>query len=382
MKARRRSTDPWFGGHRLGVKHGGRNLGERGVALLFVILLVVVVSILGGAAALAWIRYHDFAAREDEKAALARIDQLFRGQVMEAAAIPAPTNLLSVVAAVAGESLDRTVDNPRGNERVVLADPGLTLGPLGLSKLPYSQTMAASIAPRNPRLLLLSSAGSPLPADLVSGTTLGAGQFSNLWSAAQGRAPVDWDWNGNPADLCFQRISFGDLFVELTLRYYEDEPQHRGMYTLDNQHALTSLPALLPNGADSFAPFIVRGTYLSLYGANGVLQFRDIIRDNAIVYTCRNGIWYRGFGRIGSRVGAVIRHPTPEQFVDGLAAFLDPGIPLWPQNTTTSKDEMEAAILNFLALGVSDNQSSAMSVAQETLIDAWVEFNGATPNAP
>ncbi|MCB1129210.1 MAG: hypothetical protein KDM81_22110, partial [Verrucomicrobiae bacterium] len=249
----------------------------------------------------------------------------------------------------------------------------------------YGQTMTGSAAPRNPRLLVLSSAGSSLPTNLVSGVALTTNQFNNLWSTAQGEVPADWNWNGNPDDLCIQRVDFGDLFVALTLRYYADEPQHYGRYTLDSRESTTNLTALLPyvSGQNPvFSPFVIRGTYLSLYGTNGVLQFRDIIQDNATIYTCRDGVWYRGLGRSGSRVGPAIRHPTPEEFADALAAFLSPEVPLWPDNGGATKSDMEAAIMNFLTVGATDNQGNAMNDAQEALIDAWVEFTGANPNKP
>jgi hypothetical protein len=357
---------------------------EQGLALLLVLILLVTASILAGAATLVWTRHYDHEARSREKAELARIDRLSRRIIRDTTFIPHPTNLLEFVASAAGESVAGAAGNRRGNPRVVLADPQLGVGPLGLGTLPYSQGTNGTVAPRNPRLLLLSSAGSPLPTNMLSGAVLDANEFGNLWNIAQGQVPADWNWNGNPEDLCIQRMQLGDLFVQVTLRYHEDESQHEGMYTLDNQPAGAVLPAVLPNGASTFTTFVIRGTYLSLYGTNGLtqLQFRDIIQDNDAIYTCRDGVWYRGMGRLGSRVGPSIRHPTPEEFADGLAAFLNPEIPLWSQNDEATKADLETAIMDFLTVGAYDNQSREMGDAQEALIDAWVAFTGAQPNKP
>ncbi len=354
---------------------------ERGLALLVVILMLFVVTTLAAVAAFAWIRYYDRTTRYDEKSTLAQIHRTLRHQVMDVAWIPRPTDALRTVASLAGQPQAQVELNPRGNPRVVLADPGLGIGPLGFEGLPYRQSMKASTLPRNPRLVLLSSAGDELPTNIVTGATLTTNQFNNLWMTAQGQVPADWNWNGNPGDLCIERMHLGDLFVEVSLRYYADAPQHRGKYTLDSQEVTTNAPALLP-GLTTFAPYVIRGTYLSLYGTNAVLQFRDIVQDNEIIYTCRNGIWYRGLGRLGSRLGPVIRHPTPEEFADGLIAFLSPEIPLWSQNNGSTKSDLAAAIVDFLSVGAYDNQSQAMGAAQQALIDAWVEFTGASPNKP
>ena len=352
------------------------------MTLLAVILMVFVVVTLAGAAALVWIRHYDRAARHDEKRTLAEIERALRHEVMDSGLIPEPTNVLRTVASLTGQSDAQVEFNPRGNPRVVLADPGLGIGPLGFEGLPYRQSVSGARLPRNPRLVLLSSTGSELPTNMVSGATLTTSQFANLWTTAQGQTPADWNWNGDPDDLCIRPLHLDDLFVQVTLRYYTNAPQHHGKYTLDSRGITTNAPTLLPLPELPFSPYVIRGTYLSLYGTNDVVQFRDMLQEDAITYTCRNGVWYRGSGRLGNRVGPVIRHPTPEEFADGLMAFLSPQIPNWSQNTRASKSDLETAIVNFLTLGAQDNQSAAMAAAQQALIDALVAFTGAQPNKP
>lgn len=358
------------------------SVARCGMTLLAVLILVIVASILAGSAALAWIRYYDLAARQNEKAALADIERAIRQSIMTHASIPRPADLLIALGAVSGRSMAQTVSTARGNPRVVLGDPEFGLGwPLGLG-LPYVQTMNGSVEPRSPRLLLLSSAGRALPTNMVSGATLTEAQFSNLWNTVQGRAPADWNWNGNADDLCIQRIHLDNLFVRLTLQYYQDQPQHRGRYTLDHRGITTNAPALLSDTAHAFTSYAIRGSHLGLHGTNGTLQFRDILQDNDTVYTCRNGIWYRGTGYFGTRMGPTVRHPSPEELVDALMAFMDPQVPLWPENIQASKEDLLAAIINYLSIGAYDNQSLAFSEAQQALIDAWEEFTGVNANDP
>ena len=355
------------------------------MTLLAVILMVFVVATLAGAAALVWIRHYDRTARHDEKSTLAEIERTLRHEVMEAGWIPRPADVLRTVASLTGRSEAQLTINPRGNPRVVLADPGLGIGPLGFEGLSYTQRVSGATLPRNPRLVLLSSTGDELPANMVSGATLTTTQFANLWTTAQGQTPADWNWNGDPDDLCIRPLHLDDLFVQVTLRYYTNAPQHHGKYTLDSRGITTNAPTLLPLPELPFSPYVIRGTYLSLYGTNDVLQFRDMMQDNNLTnltYTCRNGVWERGLGGFDKRVGPVIRHPTPEEFADGLLAFLDPKIPLWDQNPGSTKSDLETAIVNFLTLGAQDNQSAAMAAAQQALIDVLVDFTGAPPNKP
>ncbi len=355
--------------------------GDGGFTLLAVLIMLASATILGSVVTLALLGVYDRAARYAEVNSLADLHRAIRHRVMESTSIPGAVDLLGSAAPLAGLSRGQAEMSVRRTPRVVLVEPGLAIGPSGTGALPYIQGMTGSLQPLNPRLLLLSSTGDPLPTNLVSGASLTVGQFSNLWSTAQGQVPSDWNWSGNPGDLCIERVHLDDLFVRITLRYHNSSAEHRGKYTLGSQGLTTNSPAQLP-GLTNFVPYVIRGTSLSLYGTNNVLQFRDVVQEDDLVYTCRNGIWYRGLGNGGTRVGPVIRHPTPQEFADCLMNFLSPEVPLWSQNTTSTKSNMETAIINFLTAGAYNNKSSAMGTSQKALIDAWVAFTGANPNKP
>ncbi len=354
---------------------------DRGGWLLVAVLIaVVVLCTLALALAPAWIRYFAMEARSKEGQEMRDLQKAFRDGIVDDSRIPAPTGFVAVVRGRAGKSDQGVQFNPVGRQRVILADPEVSLGPGGTNTLPFNQGQTGSAPPRNGRLLVISSMGKDLPANIVTGANLTAAQFSNLWNAPHGRKPADWNWDGDPLDLCIERLQLSDLFVTVTLRYYADSPEHRGRYLVSSDPGATNAPALLPSPA--FTNAFLRGTYLSLHGTNGSLQFRQILQDSSLTYTCQDGIWRQGQGTRGTRVGPVIRHPTPEEFADALEAFLDSQVALWPDNSGATKADMFSAITNFLATGAYANQGQHMSSAQNDLIDVWVSFTGAQPNKP
>ena len=346
---------------------------------MVVLVVVTAISIAGLALAVTWIRQHRMAGRDAERLELAAIAMALRTHAAEEGSIPHPTNLAQTLAARLSLPENRIRTNRQARPRVVIEDPDLALGPSGIGRLPFVQGVTGSRTPTNARLVILSSMGRPLPAGLTSGAALTTAQFSNLWNAADGRKPADWVWDGDADDLCLQRVALSDLFVTVTLRYREDAPQHRGRYLA------SAAPTTNGHTILAFTPATntyLRGTLLSLFGTNGTLQFRDVLQENGRVYTCQDGVWRLGEGSSGSRIGPVVRHPSPEEFADALAAFMDPDVALWPNNTGTTKADLFSAITNFLAVGAYNNQGSAMDAAQQALIDGWVDFTGAQPNKP
>jgi hypothetical protein len=357
-----------------------RNVG--GWLLLGVLVLTAAAAAVALAVSLVWVRYHDLGAHEAEKQALSDIAAGLRGYAMDTGLIPAPATVLPVVAARSGVALSQMQANRRGNPRVIIADPDIGLGPSGTGSLPYTQGQTGSRFPRNPRLVMLSSLGRALPSTFIEGATLTTAQFSNIWSAAQGQKPAGWEWTGSPNDLCIGRVHFGDLFVSLVLKYYTTNTTDRGRYAVASDRFVTNTPATL--AATSVTNSYLRGSYLFLYspGSTVTPQFADILQEDNLTYTCQNGVWRRGEGVGANRVGAVIRHPTPEEFADAVLMFMDPETTLWPNNTESTKDQLLYAVLNFLGKGATNNLGEAMSDAQELMIDRWVQFTGAGPNSP
>lgn len=360
-----------------------RTIRRKGGWILWAVLgTLAVMAVLALAVAVVWVRQYDMRMREAEKQALADIGEAFRRVVIETATIPSPTNFASVVALRTGKSLAQVQFNRRTGPRVVIADPDLGLGTNGTGKLTYTQGRFGSLYPVNPRLVLLSSLSRPLPAGLTTGATLTTAQFSNVWNTIQGARPAGWVWDGDPNDLFVQRVHLGDLFVKLKLQYYtKTNATDRGYY------AVTSSPLLAEaNRASLAAPdyaltnYYIRGSYLSLYGPDGVLQFRDILQDDGLIYTCQNRVWRQGLGSRGFRVGPVIRHPTPEEFADCLEIFLTQE--LWAGNPDVSLSDMLYNITNFLATCAYDATDGHRLQAQSDLLDAWADFTGASINKP
>jgi hypothetical protein len=352
---------------------------DKGWVFIAVLVMVTAASIIGLALTLVWVRYHRMVARHAEKQELVQLANAYRAHVMQSTAIPHPTSFVQVVRSRVEKPHAAIQMNRQGNPRIIIEDPDVGVGPGGTNKLPFAQGQHGSRVTSSPRLLIISSLGRPLP-NLVTGAALTSEQFNNLWNAARGQIPAGWNWDGNPDDLLIERVQAGDLFVSVTLRYYQDTPPHRGLYLVSSDPVSTNLPSLLPTTplTNSF----LRGTYLSLHGTNGALQFREILQESGLTYTCQDGMWRLGQGVRGNRIGPVVRHPTPEEFADALGAFLDMGVAVWPDNTSATKQDMVRAITNFLAMGAYDNQSAQMSAAQSALIDAWVAFTGAQINKP
>lgn len=353
---------------------------DRGWLVLGLLLLLAVAATLALAVGAVWVRRYDRATRKAEEQVLAEMRTSLTRHVMDVGSIPAPAEVLPAVSARSGRSLAQLLGNVRGGGRVVIADPNLRLGPVGIGGLPYAQGQLGSALPQSPRLVILSSLGHPLPTNLVTGGVLTTAQFNSFWNCAQGQRPSGLAWDGDPDDLLVQRVHLEDLFAKVTLQYYSAAAVDQGKYVVSSESANAGSPAALISSP--FSAYYLRGTYLALYGPNGALQFRDVLQESDLVYTCQNGIWRRGQGNRGSRVGPVVRHPTPEEFADALEFFLMDEVTLWPNNTTASKQDMLLAITNFLAVGAYNNQGASMATAQSTLINRWVSFTGAQPNKP
>ncbi len=137
--------------------------------------------------------------------------------------VPGATDWDAVIAAELGLARSTVSTNACGWPRVFLSDPNLQIGLNGNGTLPYAQTnfpngsvvtnAAGVIPPVNPRLVIVSSLGPPLP-------SLTSADFTALWNVADGAKPAvsPWTtWTGSGDDLRIQRINLSPLFVRLTL---------------------------------------------------------------------------------------------------------------------------------------------------------------------
>ena len=82
--------------------------------------------------------------------------------------IPNDADWAAAVATELGVDTAAVTTNPRRQPRLFLIDPNLSIADAGL---PYTQTSPGSVSqPVSPRVIILSSVGTPLPAGVVSGT--------------------------------------------------------------------------------------------------------------------------------------------------------------------------------------------------------------------
>lgn len=285
---------------------------------------MAVVAILALALAPILIRQLDHAAAEKEARELKTLADGFRKGVLRAKIIPNESGWDSFIATNAGLQLSQVRTNGRQNRRVFLIDPDLEIGFSG-GKLSYVQAPTGSrvtggsgiVPPINPRLLLVSSIASPLPAGLVSGVAASAAAFSNLWNAAEGTIPAGWSWNGRGDDLKVQRLHLSDLFVPLLLNNTMTNLQ--GKYSIEGS-SLVVLP-VAPSFmvASTFMAYFIDGTHLALYDQNNVLQYSEILHEAKSFDFALNS--WKG----GQQVVPEIRHPTALDLQFVAQAFLGSG---------------------------------------------------------
>jgi len=150
--------------------------------------------------------------------------------------------------------------------------------------LPYSQTNTGSINfPSSPRVVILSSVGSPLPSGITNGVATSA-NFTNIWNTADGTvpasAPAFAGWAGGGATskssvLIYPVVrSFAaQLGRFFTCRTAIPSTRTIGGRNRCNKHSLRLAGLLYPE----LDPFPVH-TY-------GLLDSQQIlIRDNSFVY--------------------------------------------------------------------------------------------------
>jgi prepilin-type N-terminal cleavage/methylation domain-containing protein len=250
----------------------------RGFTLLELVGAMAIMTVVAAAVAPPTVRQLSRMFRDREARALQKIGNAVVDHVRRAHAVPSHTNFVASLAPRLGWSANQVLNSQFG-QRVVLIDDGFRVGPGAGARPPFVQTGATSIRPTNPRMMIVSSVGQPLPAGLASGF-LATATFSNLWHTAPGTVPSGWNWNGNPDDLLIQRVNLADQFVEVVLNATGTQ---FGRYTIDRglTNVLFAAPASL---------FVVRGTRLGLHGADGRLQTLEIVNE-PMTLAFATGIW-------------------------------------------------------------------------------------------
>ena len=252
-----------------------------GVIALVLILSLILVPVL--------IRKLDRVALEEEDAFLLEMSESFRDSVTRTRVIPGAEDFIQTLSDEMGlHPLDVT-ENPRGQARVLIIDPDLRMGVDTNQVLPYAQTIAGSIEPISPRLLILSTLGAALPANMTNGVASSTSVFDELWALSEGTIPNTWtNWNnGRGDDLRVQRIHLADLFVPIVLN---NDANNLGQYSIDSLSTNT-MPSTLPRKVETY---YITDSVLGLHDANGNLEAYEVVYQPDS-YVFEMGIWRSRF---------------------------------------------------------------------------------------
>jgi prepilin-type N-terminal cleavage/methylation domain-containing protein len=263
---------------------------HRAFSLIEMIGVLAVIAVLATTLAPSFVRQMDKSASDQESAALKSFGDALQQSIMRNRYIPSETDWASTVATELGVDIAAVTTNPRRQQRFFLIDPNLSIAS---GALPYSQTTAGSLSqPVNPRVMILSSVGTPLPAGVVSGTATAA-NFTNIWKAAEGTVPVAAPafagWSGTGTDLKIQRVDLSALFVRLQLGWIASSHKWPS-YSIDVNNLAVSIS--VTNLTSDWPGYFIQNSILYLYNdptkpnpAGGYLDSQQVlIRHNTFAY--------------------------------------------------------------------------------------------------
>lgn len=327
--------------------------------------------------------YHRRLSRDLENDALEKIGEALRRSVVGDLLVPGSSNFASQVARYGDLAVLDVLRNAHGNPRLLLIDPGITNCGWDVPFSQSAQPLAGSGTNhlRNLRFLLVSSVGQAFTNGLPAapGGKPTASLFSNLWATPPGAAPAGISWQGDPKDLCFQRIQLLDLFHPVALNHAElSGSQTNGKIRLPGLAVFTA-----PQGAPHpVLLWLLEGTTLTLSNAaDGSLQ-SEIIRQPSS-FTYEKGWWLRGVQGLTSpslkpsRISGADFEKAVERFIAGSpnGAGNNPG-------ATASAIKAVNAISNYVLWGAQGPASAnltKMGVAQTAMRSAFLEYTDLPP---
>lgn len=176
-----------------------------------------------------------------ERDSLETLASGFREYIKRFHIIPGTNDWASALTDTVAAPALQIMVNDRGNTRRLLVDPNFWGA--GNDSLPYQQSPTGSVAPSNPRLIILSSVGDPLPQGSIP--------FQPVWDWAEdGATPTGqpWDsWSESGTQLMCKRFYVGDLFHQITLQ--DVDGSGGGAYRVNDQGSgVNNAPVSLPGG--------------------------------------------------------------------------------------------------------------------------------------
>jgi type II secretory pathway pseudopilin PulG len=264
--------------------------------------VLAVLAILLTTLAPSFVRQMDKTSGDQESAALKSFGDALQQSIMRKRYIPSATDWATTIATELGVDITAVTDSPRRQPRFFLIDPnlninntGVTQGGSGEPALPYAQANAGSAnGPAWPRVLILSSIGTRLPAGVVSGVPTAA-DFTNIWNSADGTVPpaaVFSGWDGGTDDLKVQRVDLSPLFVRLRLSWVASSHQWP-RYSIDSSSWASAIS--VTNLTSDWPGYFIQNSILYLHNHGGTLDSQQIlIRNNSFIYD--QDVWRGSIG--------------------------------------------------------------------------------------
>src|SRR5438034_7361415 len=146
---------------------------QSAFSLIEMIGVLAVIAILLTIIAPSFVRQMDKTAGDQESTALKSFGDALQQSILRNRYIPSDADWASAIATETGVDIASVTNTPRRQPRFFLIDPNLSIA--GAAGLPYTQSSTGSVSqPVSPRVMILSSIGTPLPAGVVSGTATAA----------------------------------------------------------------------------------------------------------------------------------------------------------------------------------------------------------------
>ena len=252
-----------------------------GVIALIILLSLIIAPVL--------IKKMDRLNLEEEDAFLLDMSIRFRESALRTRGIPGAGNFVQVVSEEMGLHSFDVSKNVKGLPRLLVIDPLLRIGVNTNQVLPFTQTIAGSIEPISPRLLILSSLGDAFPNYITNGVAASISVFDELWALSEGSIPNTWsNWNnGRGDDLRIQRIHLADLFVSIVLN---NDANTLGKYSIDSL-ATNTMPSTFPRTVERY---FIKDTVLGLHDISGNLETYEVVYQPDS-YVFEMGIWRSRF---------------------------------------------------------------------------------------
>ena len=283
---------------------GQSRLPQRAFTLIELVGTLAVLAILAATLLPVLVSRTDKAVADQEKATLQTFATALQNNILRNRYIPGSNDWAANLAIEVGANVASVSTNAVLLPRYYLIDPALQIGTNAAGTLPYAQSnLFKAIAatgqmapPASPRLMIVSSTATRLPATIISGSgTPSSTVFSNLWNWSGNSAtpPAGWpaNWNNRGYDLQVQRINLAPLFVHLMLNNYPFNASVLGQYAIDQ--LATNQAFSNPANTNDVDAYFLQNTLLGLVqdsASGGALQSNQLLNRDATYYYVQ-GVW-------------------------------------------------------------------------------------------